>query len=1108
MLLKNLISVSTRFQRSVNIELDEADLSFLEGYVPSSSANNLLLEMSACVADGSDAAFTWTGPYGSGKSSLALVLSGLLSGEEKVVKAATSTIGGEVAEKVLVNLAPKFGKRQLVKIVGSSNNPEKVVEQALLSVIPSLDGEFNNLFELLETLCNTGKDEHDGFILFIDEMGKLLEAAAHGKGDVFFFQQLAEFAARSKGRLLIVGVLHLAFNEYSGRLPQEAKREWLKVAGRFNDLSLNISGEEQLELISRAIEVESGKSRPDPKHCKAVASEIQSKRRGTSPSLAQTLEACWPLHPATAALIGPLSKRQFGQNQRSIFGFLNSAEISGFRDFLNKSNSINDVYSPWDFWDYLTNNLSSAIYNSPDGHRWSLITDAVHRCEASADKDSTVKLMKAIAILDFCKEQSGVFPTKNILQKLGIFSNQNNLESALSSLQNHSCIIFRNYQSSYAAFAGSDFDIEQALDEELPYVTPEAMVGSLDFPPFTAKNYYHKNGALKWFQVKAIEGLDFQEAFSKLEFHEDLSGVFLLCLDGDEWNANYIQNAISNLHTELEVCVGLARDAASLRQTTSELVALENIEKQDNRLKSDEVARKEVEQWLAFRRGEIDRQKHELFRNAIWYNSEGEIGALDERALNRLTSEICQKRYNDAPQIKNELLNRKKPSSSARAAQNEILKRLTVEHSEPDLGITGFPAERGLLESIVKASGLLVNGELSSTLVRPTEFQEDPLNLAPLWKATDIYLERRQETVVSIPELFNFWAGAPFGVARGLHPLLGILYFLTSKEKVAMYRDGVFQTSFSEADADLFGANQRSFGFRWMELDASSKELMSTIISSLRELQPTLELENPKAIDVARAIISFFDNLHATTSRTLTLPKNQLKLRDILKNANDPQDLLFRDLKGFFEEHCQNANVFSEQLSALANLFSNRMQAFKSLLEGELRLPNASSEAFDELNKRASNVTGISGNLRLQAFCKKLTSYRGTVDETEELVSLAAGKPTTMWFDQDFDDARIGLQEFARQFRVLEAHANVADRQNLSNVFAFIQKDDVNGDVKISEFSVLESEKTEINKIVSRLSSVIEEDGQLSRDVALAALYQLASKFNEDGDDDTKSNTA
>ena len=48
MLLKNLISVSTRFQRSVNIELDEADLSFLEGYVPSSSANIALGDVGVC----------------------------------------------------------------------------------------------------------------------------------------------------------------------------------------------------------------------------------------------------------------------------------------------------------------------------------------------------------------------------------------------------------------------------------------------------------------------------------------------------------------------------------------------------------------------------------------------------------------------------------------------------------------------------------------------------------------------------------------------------------------------------------------------------------------------------------------------------------------------------------------------------------------------------------------------------------------------------------------------------------------------------------------------------------------------------------------------------
>ncbi len=1108
MLLKDIIQVSTRFRRSVNIELDEADLPFLEGYIPSTSANELLLRMSKCVADDSDSAFTWTGPYGSGKSSLALLLSGLLSGDDKIAEAASSAIGEEVAVTVRSTLAPVFGKRQLVKVVGSLNNPEQAIEHALLGATPHLEKQFDSFFELLEAFVDEGQQQHDGFIIFIDELGKLLEATAKGKGDINFFQQLAEVAGRSEGRLLVVGVLHLAFSDYSGRLSTEKQKDWSKVAGRFNDLPLNISGEEQLELISRAICFDPKKSRSNPEKCRIIATEIQKRRSGSSPNLSATLNACWPLHPATAALIGPLSKRQFGQNQRSIFGFLNSAEIIGFRDFLEKSTSVNDVYSPCEFWDYLTNNLSSAIYNSPDGHRWSLINDAVQRCEASADRVSTVQLMKSIAVLDFFKEQSGVFPTLDVLENLGIFCTKASLKKALTSLELNSCVIYRSYQRSYAAFGGSDFDLQKTLGEELPYVTQKAIAECLDFPPSTAKRYYHENGSLKWFQVKGIEEQDLQYAISSLELHEDLSAVFLLCLKNEGVTDEQIISMVSELDTELEVCVGLTNKDEDFQSTLIEMVALENIQKQDIRLKSDSVASREVREGIEARRGNIERIKYSLLQNAVWFDKTRKIGQLSDNNLNKFASNICEFRYSDSPRIKSELLNRKKPSSSARAAQNEILKRLTVEHLEPDLGITGYPAERGLLESIVKASGLLVNGEHRSKLVRPTEFQEDPLNLAPLWKATDIYLERRQEAVVSIPELFDFWAGVPFGVSRGLHPLLGILYFLTSKEKVAMYRDGVFQTSFSEADADLFGANQRSFGFRWMELDATSKELMSTIISSLKVLQPSLLLENPKAIDVARAIISFFDDLHPTTSRTLTLPKNQLRLRDILKNANDPQDLLFRDLKGFFEDHLQNANIFSEQLASLANLFSTRMQGFKSLLESELRLPNSSSEAFDDLNVRASNVTGISGNLRLQAFCKKLALYRGSVEETEELVSLAAGKPTTMWFDQDFEDARIGLQDFVRQFRVLEAHANVADRQNLSNVFAFIQKDDVKGDVKISEFSVLESERPEVNKIVSKLSSVIEEDGPLSRDIALAVLHQLASKFNEDGDDDTKSNTA
>ena len=84
-------------------------------------------------------------------------------------------------------------------------------------------------------------------------MGKFLEAAAQNNADVYILQQLAEAASRSKGRFLIIGVLHQAFEEYAHRLSHEMRDEWAKIQGRFIDLVVNAAGEEQIDLISRAI---------------------------------------------------------------------------------------------------------------------------------------------------------------------------------------------------------------------------------------------------------------------------------------------------------------------------------------------------------------------------------------------------------------------------------------------------------------------------------------------------------------------------------------------------------------------------------------------------------------------------------------------------------------------------------------------------------------------------------------------------------------------------------------------------------------------------------------------------------------------------------------
>src|SRR5688572_5550066 len=86
--LSEVVKVSRRFTRSVRVDTDIGDPAALEGYVCPHSAVETLQAMARHREGTGHSAFTWTGPYGSGKSSLAVALAALLQGEKVQVDAA------------------------------------------------------------------------------------------------------------------------------------------------------------------------------------------------------------------------------------------------------------------------------------------------------------------------------------------------------------------------------------------------------------------------------------------------------------------------------------------------------------------------------------------------------------------------------------------------------------------------------------------------------------------------------------------------------------------------------------------------------------------------------------------------------------------------------------------------------------------------------------------------------------------------------------------------------------------------------------------------------------------------------------------------------------
>ena len=328
--------VARRFQRSVRLDSDFRVKGALADYVPLAGSLATLTRMGEQIGNSSQRAFTWTGPYGGGKSSLALLLGSLLDSDAAVRKSARDVVGSAPASRIQDAFALRKGGWLVVPIVGQRESIITVLDDALTKALTrrvgnrvpkALSATSENspkrLLERLSRIANHVKSSADGILIIVDEMGRFLEHAATTDGDISFLQELAEIVGRLESKVVVVGVLHQAFEQYASKLGTDTRDEWAKIQGRFVDIPLTTGPEETVRLISQAL-VGDTAPRGHMGACKQIAAFVKGRRAGVPADFSDLLASCWPLHPMVALLLAAVARKRFGQNERSTFGFLNS----------------------------------------------------------------------------------------------------------------------------------------------------------------------------------------------------------------------------------------------------------------------------------------------------------------------------------------------------------------------------------------------------------------------------------------------------------------------------------------------------------------------------------------------------------------------------------------------------------------------------------------------------------------------------------------------------------------------------------------------------------------------------------------------------------------
>ena len=95
---------------------------------------------------------------------------------------------------------------------------------------------------------------------------------------------------------------------------------------------------------------------------------------------------------------------------------------------------------------------------------------------------------------------------------------------------------------------------------------------------------------------------------------------------------------------------------------------------------------------------------------------------------------------------------------------------------------------------------------------------------------------------------------------------------------------------------DYLAKDSSDVQLRWMDLSEASRQLLSDMAGIVRALDGDNTLLDLEPIDVARGLVSIYDRLPPWVGRTQHLSSNARRVRQLFKQASDPNSLIFDDI--------------------------------------------------------------------------------------------------------------------------------------------------------------------------------------------------------------------
>jgi len=1123
--MKGIVQVDTHYTRSINLERDIDSKQVLSAYIPTTKALQVIskIEMTFTKKD-MPRAWSLVGPYGSGKSSFAIFLTHLLENQEyetsvtaenllkarspKLAKKITTHIKGSNAycTLLLTGSSESLSKRFLQAMYQSSKYYWSALSEKKPPILEKIfaasksDATVSEIISLLDELQQAVlKVEGKGVLIVIDELGKFLEYEARHQGanDIFLLQALAEYAYKGReANIMLVVLMHQAFDQYAKGMGETQRNEWIKVQGRFESIPFLESSEQILRVVASAFkqtlsEQESTSIEQQTALITDILEQQHALPNGLSKESAKTIfSACYPLHPV-AALLLPILCQKVAQNERTLFSYLGSQEHYGFIDGLTRLKKVGDWVLPWEIFEYFIVNQPIMTADYATHRRWVEVLTAIERLGDASD--SEIQCLKTIGLFNIIGAQGGLKASRELLEVC--FANKNQVTNDLKQLQNKYIVNFRKFSAEFRIWEGSDFDLQASVKETIEQQgridIAETLNQAENLLPIVARKHSIQTGTLRYFHPF------YASIKTSLDSTIQPRIVFFLAESKDDVTAF---NKLHNKDDALTIYV-LCENALQIADAMLEVLALEKILTENPLIKSDPVAQRELKDSLMTANKTKDLLLNQMLdqpEKNKWVWQGKELNLRNKKGLQEQLSYVLEQVYSKAPILKNELINRNKASAQANSAKNKLVAALLQHEHEADLGFDAkkYPPEKSIYRAVLKETGVHIQTNGYWQITVPA--QDNAYRLFPVWQAIDQFLstDSKPKTLTSIYAVLQ---QPPYGIQAGVLPLIFIAYFLSKQRNLALYESGTFCPHVSQEYFEILLKRPALFTVESFDFSGLQSEVFNQYLEKIVGKSP----EKSTLLDIVKPLAKFIHKLPEYTLSTKDITRQAIAVRDSFQNTQSPKELLFTKLpkacgfSAYTDEADFNDNNPSDFLNVLVKNLNSLNKAYDQLLD---RFKKQLIEAFnlgeeleisdlrEELNQRYKGLENYTvDGIGLKAFIIRLQNNKETDIAWLESVAAFLGKaPADKWKQKNSTEAEYNLKEYSTRLQQL---AKVHNSEYSGGTLIRI----VDGKHEINEVAyVTDDLKQQANEKIKQLK-LDKADKQLK----LTILTQLMNELTE-----------